>query len=155
MTQQQQSDKPSRPADSVPEHAIGVVGGGTMGVGIAYVFAVAGWSTTVVEPDEQQARTMQETMTAAAQAGARRGKLTPEQFDRVGKVQRVASIAALPSGLDLVVETVPERLALKRQVLPEIAARDPHIIATNTSALSVDALAASLPDPTQIGRAHV
>ena len=154
MTKQQQSDNPSRPADTVPKKTIGVVGGGTMGVGIAYVFAVAGWSTTVVEPDEQQARTMQETMTAAAQAGVRRGKLTPEQVDRVGKVRRVASIAALPSGLDLVVETVPERLALKRQVLPEIAARDPHIIATNTSALSVDALAASVPDPTRFLGMH-
>ena len=154
MTKQQPSDNPSRPADMLPDKTIGVVGGGTMGVGIAYVYAVAGWTTTVVEPDEQRARSMQETITAAALAGARRGKLTPEQVDRVGKVQRVASIMALPAGLDLVVETVPERLALKRQVLAEIAARDPHIIATNTSALSVDELAASVPDPTRFLGMH-
>jgi 3-hydroxybutyryl-CoA dehydrogenase len=62
-------------------------------------------------------------------------------------VRRVASAAALPHGLDLVVETVPERLPLKRQVLREIDARAPGLIATNTSALSIDELAGCVQAP--------
>lgn len=119
-----------------------VVGGGTMGVGIVYVYAAAGWQVTVVEPDDTRAAAVARTLDEVAQAGARRGKLTPEQVARVTTgVQRVASATALPIGLDLVIETVPERLALKQQVLAQIDARAPAIIATNTSALSIDTLA--------------
>jgi 3-hydroxybutyryl-CoA dehydrogenase len=128
--------------------SIGVVGGGTMGVGIAYVYAVAGWQTTVVEPDDARARTMRATIDDAAKQGVKRGKLRADLASRFpDAVRRVASIAEMPSRLDLVVETVPERLDLKRKVLKEIEARDPGIIATNTSALSVDDLAGPMRDP--------
>lgn len=130
------------------QQTIGVVGGGTMGVGIAYVFALAGWRTTVVEPDDERARVMEKTIADTAQAGAKRGKLDAEQARRLpDAVSRVGAIADLPAQLDLVVETVPERLELKRRVLAEIEARAPRIIATNTSALSIDVLAEPLRDP--------
>ena len=128
--------------------AMAVVGGGTMGVGIVYVYAAAGWTVTVVEPDDTRARAVQQTLSDVAQAGAKRGKLTPAQVAQVSQgVQRVASANELPEALDLVVETVPERLALKQQVLGQIAARKPRIIASNTSALSIDQLAASVREP--------
>ena len=131
-----------------PTHSIGVVGGGTMGVGIAYVYAAAGWQTTVVEPDDGRALVMQKIIKDTAQQGVKRGKLNTNQAARlVDTVRRVASIADLPMHLDLVVETVPERLELKRQVLAAIELRAPHIIASNTSALSIDVLAAGLRDP--------
>ena len=135
--------------------AMAVVGGGTMGVGIVYVYAAAGWQVTVVEPDAARAQAVQQTLADVAQAGARRGKLTPQQVAQVSLgVQRVASATELPAGLDLVVETVPERLALKQQVLAQIDARSPHIIATNTSALSIDQLAASVRDPARFLGMH-
>ncbi|MBP6851003.1 MAG: 3-hydroxyacyl-CoA dehydrogenase [Rhodoferax sp.] len=135
--------------------AMAVVGGGTMGVGIVYVYAAAGWRVTVVEPDEGRARALGQTLADVAQAGAKRGKLTPDQVASVSHgVQRVASATELPAGLDLVVETVPERLALKQQVLAQIAARKPGIIATNTSALSVDQLAASVLEPSRFLGMH-
>ena len=131
-----------------PTHSIGVVGGGTMGVGIAYVYAAAGWQTTVVEPDDGRALVMQKIIKDTAQQGVKRGKLNTNQAARlVDTVRRVASIADLPMHLDLVVETVPERLELKRQVLAAIELRAPQIIASNTSALSIDVLAAGLRDP--------
>jgi 3-hydroxybutyryl-CoA dehydrogenase len=127
---------------------LAVVGGGTMGVGIVYVFAVAGWDVIVVEPDEARGLAVRQTLADAAQAGVRRGKLDAAQAGRVHTaVRRVASADELPQGLDLVVETVPERLALKRQVLAQIDARRPRLIATNTSALSIDVLAQSVSDP--------
>ena len=125
-----------------------VVGGGTMGVGIAYVFAAAGFSVWLVEPDEARAQAVRRTLADVARAGVARGKLSEAQAQGVVEsVQRLSSAAELPEGLDLVIETVPERIALKRQVLGEIDARRPRIIATNTSALSIDALAQSLRDP--------
>ena len=127
---------------------IAVVGGGTMGVGIAYVYAAAGWTTWVVEPDETRAHAMLQTIGQTAASGVRRGKLKAEQAAQMPHVvQRVASVAELPMGLDLVVETVPERLALKQQVLTGIEQRSPRVIASNTSALSIDVLAGSLKDP--------
>jgi len=49
--------------------------------------------------------------------------------------------------MDLVIETVPERLDIKLDVLGQIAQRDPAIIASNTSALSIDELSKSVADP--------
>lgn len=126
----------------------GVVGAGTMGVGIAYVLAAAGCPTTVVEPDPGRARALREVLVAQAANGLARGKLSAE--DAAGlpdRVQRVADVAALPEGLDLVVESVPERLAVKHEVLAAVEARRPAVLATGTSALSVDELAGRLARP--------
>lgn len=123
-----------------------VVGGGTMGVGIAYVFAVAGWHVSVVEPNPAQILTLQRTLAEAAAGGVKRGKLTAEQALRASSLPCLADVDELPLGLDLVVETVPERLPLKLLLLPRIAARQPQVLASNTSALSIDELAQAVPD---------
>jgi len=130
---------------SPAQRAMAVVGGGTMGVGIAYVYAVAGWVTWVVEPDDGRTALMRKILSDAAQGGAKRGKLSAQQVAQVEQgITRVGAVADLPAGLDLVVESVPERLALKQQVLAQVAAVDPRLIATNTSALSVNELAGSV-----------
>jgi 3-hydroxybutyryl-CoA dehydrogenase len=127
--------------------SIAVVGGGTMGVGIIYVFAAAGFPVWLVEPDDTREVAVRHTLADASKAGVKRGKLTEAQAERVvASVRRVKSASELPTGLDLVIETVPERIVLKQQVLMAIAAREPKIIATNTSALSVDVLAGSVRD---------
>ena len=134
--------------DSTPAHAMAVVGAGTMGVGIAYVYAAAGWNVTIVEPDDARSSAVQKTLADVAQSGAKRGKLSAAQVEHVSNsVKRVASATELPSALDLVVETVPERLALKQQVLAQIDARNPRIIASNTSSMSINELAGSVRDP--------
>jgi len=137
------------------QRAMAVVGGGTMGVGIAYVYAVAGWTTWVVEPDDGRTAVMRKILSDAAQGGAKRGKLSAQQVAQVEQgIARVAAVADLPVGLDLVVESVPERLALKQRVLAQVAAVDPRVIATNTSALSVNELAGSVRDPSRFLGMH-
>jgi 3-hydroxybutyryl-CoA dehydrogenase len=129
--------------------SIAVVGGGTMGVGIVYVFAAAGFNVWLVEPDDARAGAVSQTLRDVAKLGVKRGKLTEVQAQRVvTSVERLKSVTDLPTDLDLVIETVPERLVLKQHVLAEIDARRPKIIATNTSALSVDTLARSVRDAT-------
>jgi len=130
-----------------PAKSMAVVGGGTMGVGIVYVFAAADWNVWVVEPDDVRSQSMQSTLVQTAQAGLKRGKLNEHRVSHITSgVQRLRNINELPMGLDLVIETVPERLPLKREVLGQIDARLPSIIASNTSALSIDELATCVKD---------
>lgn len=127
---------------------VAVVGGGTMGVGIAYVAALAGGSTVVIEPDDGRAEALARTIQNAIAGAVTRGKLDePQGLALTARITRYATIADIPEGFDIVVETVPERLELKLDVLRRIAARNPQLIATNTSALSIDRLAAVLPEP--------
>ena len=119
-----------------------------MGVGITYVFAAAGCPTVVVEPDAGRAEAVVQTVRVQAGRGLARGKLSAEQAQGLPDLLTVvSSTEALPEGLDLVIESVPERLALKHEVLAAIAARRPVLLATNTSALSVDELAGRLEHP--------
>ena len=128
--------------------SVGVVGAGTMGVGITYVFAAAGCRTTVVEPDPGRATGLHRVLREQAAQGLSRGKLTAEQADALpGLVQVVGATGELAEHLDLVVESVPERIDLKRDVLAAVAQRRPKLLATGTSALSVDELARPLPAP--------
>lgn len=107
-----------------------VVGGGTMGLGIAQVLLDAGTAVVVVEPSE-----------------AVRKRVADRLGDRPGLT--VAESAAGKVEVDLVVEAVPEDLALKQRILVEVERLVPAscLIATNTSSLSVDAVAGRLQDP--------
>jgi 3-hydroxybutyryl-CoA dehydrogenase len=128
--------------------SMAVIGGGTMGVGIAYVFAVSGWHVFVVEPDDARSASMRQTLHSAAAGGLKRGKLNAAQADQATEgVQRLVAVEDLPRVLDLAIESVPERLDLKVNVLAQVALRQPRLIASNTSALSINELAASVPDP--------
>ena len=132
-----------------------VIGGGTMGVGIAYVYAVAGWQVWVVEPDDKRSTVMRQTLKDAASGGLKRGKLTSQQALAASEgVQRVAAVDDLPMGLDLVIESVPERLDLKLKVLANIALREPRLVASNTSSMSIDQLATALPDASRFLGMH-
>ena len=140
---------------STPSLTMAVIGGGTMGVGIAYVYAVAGWQVWVVEPDDKRSTVMRQTLKDAAAGGLKRGKLTSQQALAASEgVQRVAAVDDLPMGLDLVIESVPERLELKLKVLATIALREPRLVASNTSSMSIDQLASALPDASKFLGMH-
>lgn len=128
--------------------SVAVVGVGTMGVGIAYVFAMAGYHVHVVEPDPARLSAAFEEMRNAGRNAVARGKATAEAAEAaIGAIEGHPDVADLPEGLDLVVETVPERQALKEAVLAAIAERQPKLIASNTSALSIDMLSRAVREP--------
>ena len=125
-----------------------VLGGGTMGVGIAYVAAQAGYQVLLVEPDDRRVETVRQIIRDTVASAIGRGKLDDAQGAAlIARIARVDAIEALPEGLDLIVESVPERLELKLEVLARAAARNPRILGSNTSALSIDRLAEAVPDP--------
>ena len=134
---------------------LAVIGAGTMGAGIVYVFARAGWQVTVAEPAVQQRSRLTDTLASASADGVRRGKLTASEAQRLlASVRMVTGVADLPAGLDLAIETVPEDLALKQRVLRELDGRAPTLIGSNTSGLSIDALADSIADPSRLIGMH-
>lgn len=134
---------------------VAVVGGGTMGVGIAYVSAMAGGFVTVVEPDDARAATFGRIVGETIQSSIKRGKLDEAGGQGLkSRIVRVAEISQIPEGVDVAIETVPERLELKLDVLARLAARSPKLIGSNTSAMSIDRLAGAVPDPAQFLGMH-
>lgn len=131
-----------------PQRLVTVIGAGTMGVGIAYVFAAARWTTYVVEPNDERVVAAQESIRKAAKNGYDRGRLNEEDRDRLNTdITFVKAPIEVPLGMDLVIETVPEQLELKREVLRAAEALEPAILASNTSSLSIDELAIGLAQP--------
>ncbi len=128
---------------------IAVVGGGTMGIGIAYVSAMAGGFVTVVEPDKSRAATFNKIVGETVQSSIKRGKLDEAGGHALqSRIVLVVDIGEIPEGVDVAIETVSERLDLKLDVLTAMAARRPTLIGSNTSAMSIDRLAQAVPDPT-------
>jgi 3-hydroxybutyryl-CoA dehydrogenase len=127
---------------------IAVIGGGTMGQGIAYVFAAAGVDTTVVESDATRANSLVDGLIARARTGVEKGRLDAVRADAMpGLLRVIDDVGALDEGLALVVESVPEIPELKATVLAAAEARNPRLLATNTSSVSIDSLAAGLARP--------
>lgn len=125
-----------------------VIGGGTMGVGIAYTLAVGHWNVSIVEPSAERARQLRIELEQSAATGVARGKLTAERAEAlVAGIQIVGAVADLPSGLDVIIESVPEKMQLKLDVLAQAESLQPALLASNTSALSIDELAAALTRP--------
>jgi len=128
--------------------AVGVIGAGTMGIGIAHSFMTSGIQTTLVEPDDGRREQAAARLAAVLADGVRRGRLTPDQQDAAGARLRLAgAVAELPTGLDLIVEAVPERADLKAEVLRAAEAREPLALGSNTSSISINELAATLSRP--------
>jgi len=124
---------------------VGVIGGGTMGIGVAYAFAAAGYDTTVAEPNAEQADRARSTLAAQARRAQEKGKLDAAAATALaGRVNLVGTVKELPEGLDLIVEAVPERVELKRAVLAAAQDRAPAVLASNTSGLSIGELAQGL-----------
>jgi len=131
---------------SLPE-TVGVYGGGRMGAGIAHAFLVAGTGVSVVETDDAAAEAARDRVTSSLQRAEERGKLGGPLAEHLERLF-VTTDAAELTGAGLVVEAVPEDPALKARVLAAVEAAAPDAaLATNTSSLSIDGLAAGLASP--------
>ena len=125
-----------------------VIGAGTMGLGIAYSAAGAGYAVDLVEVDAGRAEAAVDTLGRLWDRAVERGKLTRD--DAAASRQRLtvrADLSEVAEGPDVIVEAVPERADLKRTVLAAAEARQPALLATNTSSLPIGALAGGLAHP--------
>jgi 3-hydroxybutyryl-CoA dehydrogenase len=124
-----------------------VIGGGTMGAGIAFVAAAAGFEVDLIEPDA-----------AAADRAKQRIAKDAERAKHAEAGARIQYYGALQTGTsaDAAIEAVPERLDLKREIFKQMAAAFDAgtLLATNTSSLSVTEIAEGIAHPERVIGLH-
>jgi 3-hydroxybutyryl-CoA dehydrogenase len=134
------------PADVLPAQ-VGVFGGGRMGAGIAHTFLAAGCRVTVVESDPAAADAARERVATSLSKAAERGVLQESVEHALARLTTTSDPAQLATA-ELVVEAVPEDVELKRSVFRQVEQVAPDaVLATNTSSLSIDAIADGLSTP--------
>jgi 3-hydroxybutyryl-CoA dehydrogenase len=128
---------------------VGVVGAGTMGAGIAQLAALARFDTYLHDPAPGALREGEERLRAALAKGADRGRWTQAQAEAASVRLRATSRLEDLAGCELVIEAAPEDLELKRELFGRLAAvcGAKAILATNTSSLSVTAIASGVERP--------
>jgi len=124
-----------------------VVGAGLMGTGIAHAFASSGFTTVLVDTNAASLTQARASIEKILGDGVRLGKVSEEKAkDSLANLLTTGDLSEAATGANWLVETVSEQLAVKKAVIsqaaPLLAAN--AIIATNTSALSVTEIAASV-----------
>lgn len=136
--------------------AISILGAGTMGAGIAQVSALSGCAVTLYDVTPELAQTGLARIRATIEKGVALGKTAPEVAEAA--LARLHSTAALEdcAGADLVIEAVVEDLAVKRALFGQLDAllRPEALLASNTSSLSISALASATRRPEQVLGLH-
>jgi 3-hydroxyacyl-CoA dehydrogenase len=138
---------PGLPDDVKPQKIAkaAVVGAGTMGTGIAMVFANAKIPVQVIDVNPEQVERGKKAVADTYAAQAKKGRMTADEAAaRTASVQFVGDYAAI-ADVDLVVEAVFESMDVKKQVFAALdkALKPDAILASNTSTLDIDAIAAA------------
>jgi 3-hydroxybutyryl-CoA dehydrogenase len=135
---------------------LGVIGAGTMGIGIVQVAAQQGLDVVACEVDEGRVRAAMDGLRATLARLVERGRLAQPDVDAaLERIQPTTQFADL-ADVDCVIEVVPEILDLKRRVFEQLDAvcRADAVLATNTSSLSVTELAAVTQHPERFVGLH-
>ena len=133
-----------------------MIGGGTMGTGIAYAFLLAGLPVTLIEADAEAALRAETAVAKLAEAGVARGRLSPHGAREIlARLQATADYADAAAA-QLAIEAVYEDMAVKHTVFAKLqdALAPDAILATNTSYLDINVIAAGLSDPSRVLGLH-
>jgi len=144
------------PAQARPVHRAAVLGAGTMGAGIAVSLATGGIAVTLVDAKKEALDAGLARVQAAIGAAARKGRLSDEEAAAArGRVDGAVALDAV-AGADLVIEAVFENMAVKKEVFAQLGtlAQPDAVLATNTSTLDVDAIAAASGRPGDVVGMH-
>ena len=135
---------------------VGVVGLGTMGAGIAQVSVTAGHQTVGREVSDELAQRGRATIERYLTRGVEKGRMTErERDDALARLTLTTELSEL-ADCELVIEAVLEELDLKREVFAELdrVCKPDAVLATNTSALSVGAIAEATTKPERVVGMH-
>ena len=135
---------------------VGIVGAGTMGSGIAQIAAQAGCQVVLVDALEDALARSENNLNKVFSRLVEKGRLTEVESDQIkGRIHRTTSIDALATA-ELVIEAIVEDLGVKTELfqrLEHIVGKN-TVLATNTSSLSVTALAKGCQRPEQVIGLH-
>lgn len=144
------SDRASR--ETAAPARIAVLGAGVMGAGIAQLGLLAGIETVLCDASEGPLERGIERIRADLARSVERGRIDAGRAERALALLRPSIDIAAVDGSELVIEAVPEDLALKREALSRLP--EDVVIATNTSSLPVTAIAAGLASPGRVVGMH-
>ena len=136
---------------------VAVLGAGTMGHGIAQVCAAAGLTVHVSDPSDGARDKGIKGVRDSLDRMVAKAKVTSEHRDAVlGRIAWSGDLGAAIEGADVVIEAVPERIELKRELLTRVDALAPSgaLLGSNTSSLSITELGATLRDPSRLVGLH-
>ena len=158
FAERQAAKIPDVPADTplIPVKKAGVIGAGTMGGGITMNFVNAGIPVTLVETTQEALERGLKVIRGNYENTARKGRLTAADVEtRMGLIRPSLNLADLADA-DMVVEAVFENMDLKKEVFRKLDAvcKPGAILATNTSALDIDAIAAETRRPEAVIGTH-
>lgn len=122
---------------------IGIIGGGTMGNGIAHVFAQNGFAVTLVDIKKEFLERALATIKANLERQVKKGNLAAEEVSRtLARINTATELRAL-AACELVIEAATEEAQLKKKIFADLDALCPAatILASNTSSISITALA--------------
>lgn len=134
-----------------------VIGAGTMGNGIAHVFAQKGYTVTLVDVDDARIDAGLATITSNLDRQIRKGTLTEADRDAtLGRIERTTDIGQGSGSCHLIIEAATENASLKTEIFRAVDAAAPEgaILATNTSSISITQIAAGTKRPENVIGMH-
>ena len=136
---------------------IGVLGAGIMGRGIAYVSALGGYETVLQDTRRPALEKARDEILALLDQGVRAGKVEAAAAEAAkGRLRIADTTEQAASGVDLVIEAVPEDMKLKLEIFRALdrAAPESAVLATNTSSLSITEIAGATRRPGRVVGMH-
>ncbi|MBG8553064.1 3-hydroxyacyl-CoA dehydrogenase NAD-binding domain-containing protein [Hymenobacter guriensis] len=149
------NEQPTSSALQTAIRTIGIVGAGTMGLGIAQVCVQHGFVTVLFDINEEMLKKAQLAITAGLGKLVEKGRLTaPEQEAALARLRLTTDLSTVQA--ELIIEAVVEKLSVKHQLFRELAVLNgpTTILASNTSSLPITRLAAPIQHPERVVGMH-
>lgn len=137
-------------------NTVSIIGAGTMGAGIAQATALAGYRVILYDLEDEILTRAQDNIVKSINKGVELGKTAATTADAAKDALQLTTSLEEAAAADLIIEAAPEKMALKRNLFQQLDTAAPAhtILASNTSSLSISALAAVTQRPQQVIGLH-